>query len=226
MVELPDWLPLFPLPNCVLLPRAILPLHVFEERYRCMTRDVLEGDRLLGIALLKPCTHDQYVTLHAPIHPAVGMGRVVKVEHLPDGRFNFLLQGLERVLVLSENSAGPYRRAKCRVIRTRDLEPGQECRILRELRRYLESPNLASLPPLAKINTLLDCCTLRLSEKLDAVASVVMTACEQKQQVLTLGCVASRAELVFATLKRIGEEGLSQVRPAPMERPRPGECWN
>ena len=226
MLELPDWLPLFPLPNCVLLPRAILPLHVFEERYRCMTRDVLEGDRLIGMAWLKPCSQEQYVTLHAPIHPVVGVGRIVKIENLPDGRFNFLLQGVERVIVQSENSTGPYRRAHCRRIRTRDLEPGQACRVLKELKRQLESPGLNSLPPLAKMHTLLECCTLSLSEKLDALASVVMTSCEEKQQMLSMGCLATRAELVFVALRRLQQATCTAVQPTQVARQRPGECWN
>lgn len=226
MLELPDWLPLFPLPNCVLLPRAILPLHVFEERYRCMTRDVLNGDRLIGIALLKPCTQEQYLTLHAPIHPAVGVGRIVKVEHLPDGRYNFLLQGVERVLVQSEISTGPYRRAQCRVIRARALDPMQECRIYRELRRHLASPTLTMLPPLAKVSSLLDCCTLSLSDKLDAIASVVMTSCVEKQQMLSLPCLVSRAELVFSALKRVDADHDLCVKPAAVSRSRASDCWN
>lgn len=226
MLELPDWLPLFPLPNCVLLPRAILPLHVFEERYRCMTRDVLEGDRLIGMAWLKPCSQEQYVTLTAPIHPVVGVGRIVKIEHLPDGRFNFLLQGVERVIVLSENTAGPYRRAHCRRIRTRDLEPAQACRILCQLKQHLASPALISFPPLAKMHSHLDCCTLSLSEKLDSVASIVMTSCEEKQQMLGMGCLATRAELVFAALRRLEQAASATVRPAQVVRQRPGECWN
>jgi len=211
----------------VLLPRAILPLHVFEERYRLMTRDVLAGDRMLAVALLKPCTQEQYLTLQAPIHSAVGVGRVVKVEHLQDGRFNFLLQGVERVAVETEMTTGPYRRARCRVIPTRDLEPGQECRILRELRKQLSSPVLSAFSPLAKISSVLDCCTFRLADKLDAVASVVVSSCEEKQRILELPCVAGRAELLFAALSRlesIARDGLNPP-PTPHAPPR-RDCMN
>src|SRR5579864_282631 len=44
--------PLFPLPNVVLFPRAVLPLHVFEERYKEMTADALRGNRQIAMALL------------------------------------------------------------------------------------------------------------------------------------------------------------------------------
>ena len=46
--------PIFPLPNVVLFPNALLPLHIFEPRYRQMTADALEGERLIAMALLRP----------------------------------------------------------------------------------------------------------------------------------------------------------------------------
>ena len=46
--------PLFPLPNVVLFPRAVLPLHIFEDRYKAMITDALRGNRLIAMALLKP----------------------------------------------------------------------------------------------------------------------------------------------------------------------------
>jgi hypothetical protein len=49
-----DLLPLFPLPNVVLFPNVFLPLHVFEARYREMVADALQGDRLVGMVLLRP----------------------------------------------------------------------------------------------------------------------------------------------------------------------------
>ena len=51
--QLPDIMPIFPLPNVVLCPNASLPLFIFEDRYKQMTRDCLEGDRYLSVALLR-----------------------------------------------------------------------------------------------------------------------------------------------------------------------------
>ena len=48
-------IPIFPLPNAVLLPQVLLPLHIFEPRYRIMTEDALGATRLVAVALLKPC---------------------------------------------------------------------------------------------------------------------------------------------------------------------------
>jgi Lon protease-like protein len=103
--------PLFPLPNVVLLPRAVLPLHIFEERYKQMTADTLRGDRLIAMALLKPGWERDYY--QAPeIEPVVCVGQILSHERLPDGRYNFLLQGTRRARVLREVRKRPYRVAE------------------------------------------------------------------------------------------------------------------
>lgn len=101
--------PLFPLPNCVLFPHILLPLHIFEPRYRRMTEDALQGDRMLTIALLKdePTPPD----MPPAIHPVGCLGRIVADERLPDGRFYLVLQGLSRVQIAHDELTDekPYR---------------------------------------------------------------------------------------------------------------------
>src|SRR5512135_1984732 len=85
--------PLFPLPNVVLFPRAVLPLHIFEQRYKVMTADALAGRRMVAMAVLRPGWERDYY--HKPaIHPVVCVGRILSSEQLPDGNYNFLLQGI------------------------------------------------------------------------------------------------------------------------------------
>jgi Lon protease-like protein len=107
--------PLFPLPNVVLFPRAVLPLHIFEERYKTMTRHALEGDRQIGMALLRPgwekCYHGR-----PAIEPVICVGTILSAEELPDGKFNFLLQGTMRGQVVAEVGNEPYRLARVRPI--------------------------------------------------------------------------------------------------------------
>ena len=93
--------PLFPLPSVVLFPRAVLPLHIFEDRYRAMTADALEGDRLIAMALLKPGWEKSYYGRPA-IEPVVCVGRIVSHEKLPDGKYNFLLEGVARARIVHE----------------------------------------------------------------------------------------------------------------------------
>jgi len=96
-------LPLFPLPNVVLFPAAVLPLHIFEERYKAMTADALRGDRRIAMALLRPGWEKSYHARPA-IEPVVCIGRILSAEKLPDGKYNFLLQGEARALVIGERN--------------------------------------------------------------------------------------------------------------------------
>jgi hypothetical protein len=103
--------PLFPLPSIVLFPRAVLPLHIFEERYKTMTADVLDGGKLIALALLKPGWEKDYYSKPA-IEPTVCVGQILTWEKLPDGKYNFLLQGRLRAKILREFGDLPYRQAE------------------------------------------------------------------------------------------------------------------
>jgi Lon protease-like protein len=105
---LPPSLPLFPLPNVVLFPGVYLPLHIFEPRYREMVRDALGDDRIIGMTLLRPGFEAEYEG-RPPIYPIGCAGLITHAESLPDGRFNIILQGLERFRVIREDYSRPYR---------------------------------------------------------------------------------------------------------------------
>jgi Lon protease-like protein len=94
-------LPIFPLPNCVLLPGGLLPLHVFEDRYREMTRDCLAGHQLMGVARLRPGYEVSYYG-RPPVFERCGVGRIICSEELPDGRFTLLLRGVMRAEIKRE----------------------------------------------------------------------------------------------------------------------------
>jgi ATP-dependent Lon protease len=114
--------PLFPLPNVVLFPRAVLPLHIFEERYKEMTADALAGNRQVAMALLKPGWERDYY--HRPaIEPVVCVGTILSFEKLADGKYNFLLQGHSRARVTRELGGRSYRVARLEpVAQTNDLD--------------------------------------------------------------------------------------------------------
>jgi Lon protease-like protein len=107
---------LFPLPDLVLFPAVVQPLHVFEPRYRQLTADSLASDRLIAIALLRPGWEEDY-HLRPPIHPVVCLGRIFKEERFPDGRYNLLLHGVARARVLEEPQTDrPYRTARVELL--------------------------------------------------------------------------------------------------------------
>lgn len=119
-----DGLPIFPLPNAVLLPGGLMPLHVFEPRYREMTRDCLDGARLLAIARLRPGYEATYHERPA-VYPACGLGRIIASEELADGRFLLVLRGVARVLIERElPPVRSYREVKAKLVEDdRSLRP-------------------------------------------------------------------------------------------------------
>lgn len=108
-------LPLFPLPDVVLFPHALLPLHVFEPRYRAMTAEALDGERLIGMALLRPGWEPDYQGNPA-VHDVVGVGRIVDGTRLADGRYNLLLLGVARARILEETRQTPFRVARAELL--------------------------------------------------------------------------------------------------------------
>lgn len=107
-IQLPGAVPLFPLPNVVLFPGQALPLHIFEERYKLMTRHVLESEeRLLGMALYQEGW--EKAMEFPPVYDVACVGRVGEVERLPDGRFNLILHGLVRAEVQAYEQRSPFR---------------------------------------------------------------------------------------------------------------------
>jgi len=107
---------LFPLPGVVLFPHAVLPLHIFEPRYRQMTEDALASDRLITIVQVRPPS--EWKSVGEPALEGFGcLGRIFKHERLPDGRFNFLLVGRKRVQLTREIHNGKlYRTSEVRII--------------------------------------------------------------------------------------------------------------
>ncbi len=85
------WAPLFPLPNVVHFPHLLLPLHIFEPRYRQMVGDSLSGSRMIAMALLKP----GFATTEGspPIHDTVCLGRITAEQNAPDGRYYLVAAG-------------------------------------------------------------------------------------------------------------------------------------
>jgi uncharacterized protein len=105
--DLPQKLPVFPLPGALLLPRADLPLNIFEPRYLEMISDALSGDRIIGI--IQP--RDDSDTAERPKLMKVGCaGRITSYAETPDGRMLVTLTGISRFSIKSEMTVTtPYR---------------------------------------------------------------------------------------------------------------------
>lgn len=95
-----------PLPGALLFPHALLPLYIFEERYREMLEHALTHHRMFSVALIKPSCSDW----HAPedfFHVA-GLGLIRACVGRSDGTSNLILQGLERVRFTSFEQEAPF----------------------------------------------------------------------------------------------------------------------
>jgi uncharacterized protein len=108
-------LPIFPLPNVVLFPNVFLPLHIFEPRYRSMVADALDGDRMIGMVLLRPGWEADYEG-RPPVFPIGCAGLITHHERLPDGRYNIILRGLQKFRIRGEEAGRPYRVASVETI--------------------------------------------------------------------------------------------------------------
>ena len=134
---------LFPLPNLVMFPGVMQPLHIFEPRYRELVEDALSGDHLIAMSLLEPGWEADYEG-RPPIYAVGCAGRIVQYEQLPDGRYLVLLQGLTAFRVVSENQRKPYRLGRVEAVPDRIDE--QERLPLSALRNRLAALLLKVLP--------------------------------------------------------------------------------
>ena len=109
-IEIPREVPVMTLSQTVLFPQAMMPLFIFEPRYREMLSTVLEGDRIFAVAALDERDEDAEV-LETP-YSVAGVGVVRACKQNPDGTSNLILQGLARVQFENFVCEEPYRRAR------------------------------------------------------------------------------------------------------------------
>ena len=117
-VDLPDEVPVMPLPGAVLFPHALLPLYIFEPRYRKMLEHALQRDRMFSVTLIKPSCPEW----HAPedfFHFAT-VGLIRACVGRDDGTSNLVLQGLHRVRFSSFQQETPFPIARIDIIESRN----------------------------------------------------------------------------------------------------------
>jgi Lon protease-like protein len=186
-------LPIFPLPGAVLLPHALVPLHVFEPRYRKLTRDCAEGLRVMGLAHIP----DELAAAQKPprVLPIVGVGVLARVDPLPDGRFNIILRGVARARILEElPSDEPYR-----LVRAEPLSPhvsAQDADRADGLRRLVLA--LCAAQPGPEMETLAQLAGKAKDpgDLADVVAGILIDAPPERQAVLEAQGIARRLDLV------------------------------
>ena len=195
-----DALPIFPLPDVVLFPRALLPLHVFEPRYQALLADCLATHKCMAMALIGEGGDGE----RPGVARVAGAGIVVQHQALGDGRSNIMLHGRARVLLEELPFEPPYRRARARVLQEIGTAPDAQRAALRaaavafvaaarrrEVEIELELPedvDAAAAADLCAHHLVLDASVRqRALEELDVGARVLLVTAELAGQTARLG---------------------------------------
>ncbi len=185
--------PVFPLPRLVFFPGTVLPLHLFEKRYREMVEHCLStGPRALVVTMLE-AGHDAEYDAQPPMKPVASVGRIVGHEALEDGRHNIVLHGMHRVRIHELPMEGRlYRRASATPLQDEGSAPAADVTallscassIVQAVRR--EHPDFVlDLDPRQETGLLAD-----------VVADRLIADHNLRQQVLETTNVATRVRLV------------------------------
>jgi uncharacterized protein len=192
---------LFPLPNLVLFPHVIQPLHVFEPRYRSLLEDALAGDRLIAMAVLLPGWEADYEG-RPPLSPTACLARITTHHRLDDGTYNLLLLGLRRVRLLQElPPSRAYREAEVELCE--DHYPVEETGARSAIQRRLRTALLRVLPLLPEAQEQMDqllASDLPLGLLTDVVSYMLEIDIRAKEVLLGEANVHRRAELLLEHL--------------------------
>ena len=189
--------PLFPLPRVVFFPDTLLPLHVFEPRYRELVSDAIDGAGLVAVPLLAAGWESAYTGSPA-VHPICGLGMIVRRQALPDGRSNVVLLGRARVRIVDELEVStPYRQARVEPLPAVEPAPGDASWVGAWGRlRALLGQVIRARPTLADdLRPLLDG-TRPVGEVLHQLAHMVLTDVGERQLFLEENDPARRAARV------------------------------
>jgi len=190
-------LPLFPLSSVVFFPNTLLPLHIFEPRYKEMVNTALNNEKIIGMALLKPGWEGDYYR-NPEVYDVIGMGRIVSSEELDDGKINIVLYGLKRAKIIEIIEELPYRQAHISIMENQYDTNNESFRSIIEehinkWNLYLDEKQKAHR---INVNT-----KLPLENLTDALASLIFPNVFDKQKLLEETNVQKRAEIIINDLQ-------------------------
>lgn len=221
-------MPLFPLDSAVLLPQQILPLHIFEERYRQMVSQALDGPGQIAMGVFRGERWKQEYHGRPPVRPAVCVGQIVQHEQMVDGRYNILLQGICRARVVEELAAEAgtlFRRVMLQPIGVGEVDEDE----LEGLRDWLDDALTESpLTQMTAAETVLGYVRndeIPTSALLELVSFTMTPSGELRYRLLAEGDAARRAHLLRTELEHIQDLIRRAQAQHPEEWPK-GCSWN
>lgn len=199
-------MPVFPLHGVVLLPHAVLPLHIFEPRYRQMVDHALDGAGQVAMGVFEGDQWRQEYHGMPPIRPMVCVGQIVQHERLPDGRYNILLQGVCRARITDELPPDADRMYRAAALRPTESKPADDTALpgVRERLRGLFSERpLKDLTAAQGISGVLQSTAAPTIAVLELISASIISDNELKYRLLAEPDAASRAELIEHELKAL-----------------------
>jgi Lon protease-like protein len=197
-----DRLAIFPLPHAQLFPHALMPLHVFEPRYRALARDCLAGSRRLAVAALEPGFEADYEG-RPPVKKVCGVGEVVAHHQHPDGRYDLLLRGSARVRIIDELPPDePYRLVRAEVLE--DLyHPGADLALARRSLVHLCDRLATALPSGGETLRALARQEDDPAATVDLLAAALVTEPSARQELVEQLDVAARIDRVAQVIAEV-----------------------
>lgn len=189
---------LFPLPETVLYPGVVQPLHIFESRYREMMEDALDDNRLITMATLAPGFDDQEYYGRPPLERPVCVGKIAMHEEAADGTHDFLLAGISRAIILEElPPLRSFREANVAIIDERnDVDEHEATEIRDELLQQL----MLRTDEVRVIGDSLQDEEIPLARLLDALAFALPLSREEKLELAGEASVRERLKQITAAL--------------------------
>jgi ATP-dependent Lon protease len=196
---------LFPLPNLVMFPHVLQPLHVFEPRYRALTEESLASDKLIAMSVLAPGWEADYEG-RPPLLPHACLGRIVTHQQVEEGRYNLLLAGLKRVRIIRELPTDKsFREAEVELLDDEYSSEGAGERT--SLQRKLLESFKQVLPNMPEVHRQLEellCTEVSLGMLTDLVAYTLQLSIETKAALLGEPDVDRRCAALFQYLREPG----------------------
>lgn len=221
-------MPLFPLDNVTLLPQQVLPLHIFEPRYRQMVQRALDGAGQIAMAVFEGRKWQQEYHGRPPIRPAVCIGQIVQHEKTLDGRYNILLQGVCRGRIVDElppDGERLYRSAHLQPVGVEEVDDQLLASTRQKLDRALsEGPltHMAAAQPVLEYVRNEEIPTVAI---LEVVSFTLVTDTTTRYKLLAEGNALRRAEIIETALGDLSALLTKAARQRDTDLPK-GCNWN
>jgi hypothetical protein len=220
-------LPMFPL-GTVLFPHAVLPLHIFEGRYRQMVEDVLDAAGQIAMASFNNKDWKAHYHGTPPLRPAVCVGQIVQHEPLADGRHNILLHGVCRARIrqmIEPDAERPYRMAKLAPLEQVEKNPPPMTDVRSELQSLLKSPRLARMRSVDTVVQWFDREDVSTHALLELIGFALVHDTNVKYQLLEESSPLGRARLLKHELRNLDHLVQAAERQKYKDWPK-GMSWN